>query len=79
MNSFGFGRYARSGSAAVALLAGCGGSQPPVGVPGAMPQNPAVAPNSTMAHHSGANASSYQSSVSLCRRHRRPKPAGELD
>ncbi len=60
MNSFGFGRYARSGGAAVALLAGCGGSQPPVGVPGAMPQNPAVAPNSTMAHHSGANTSSYQ-------------------
>jgi uncharacterized repeat protein (TIGR03803 family) len=54
------GRYAVSISVAVALLAGCGGSQPPVGVPGAMPQPPAVAPNSTMAHHSGATSSSYQ-------------------
>jgi hypothetical protein len=29
--------------AAVALLAGCGGSQPPIGEPGAMPQSPAIA------------------------------------
>jgi uncharacterized repeat protein (TIGR03803 family) len=28
--------------AALALLAGCGGSQPPIGAPGAMPQSPAI-------------------------------------
>ena len=31
--------------AAVALLAGCGGSQPPIGAPGAMPQASALATN----------------------------------
>ena len=33
-------RYALSAGVAVALLAGCGGSQPPIGAPGAMPQIP---------------------------------------
>jgi hypothetical protein len=33
-----FGRYALSSSMALAMLAGCGGSQPPIGAPGAMPQ-----------------------------------------
>jgi hypothetical protein len=28
---------------AAALLAGCGGSQPPIGAPGAMPQTSAIA------------------------------------
>lgn len=41
------GSLARSalsiGVAAVAFLAGCGGSQPPVGAPGAMPQDSAIA------------------------------------
>jgi hypothetical protein len=38
-------RYALSLSAAAALLAGCGGSQPPIGAPGTMlPQSaPAIA------------------------------------
>ncbi len=36
-------RYALSMGAAGALLAGCGGSQPPVGAPGAMPRAPAFA------------------------------------
>jgi sugar lactone lactonase YvrE len=34
-----FGRYALSICAAVAMLAGCGGSQPPIGALGAMPQS----------------------------------------
>ena len=37
MKSFGLSRYALSGGVAVALLAGCGRSQPPIGAPGAMP------------------------------------------
>ena len=39
MKSFGLGKYALSGGVAVAMLAGCGGSQPPIGAPGAMPQS----------------------------------------
>jgi hypothetical protein len=35
--------YALSGCLASALLAGCSGSQPPIGAPGAMPQTSAVA------------------------------------
>ncbi|HEX3458315.1 MAG TPA: hypothetical protein VHR97_10215 [Candidatus Baltobacteraceae bacterium] len=31
------------GAAAVAFFVGCGGSQPPISTPGAMPQNPAIA------------------------------------
>lgn len=38
-----FSRYAVSSGAVVALLVGCGGSQPPMGTPGAMPQNRAAA------------------------------------
>jgi hypothetical protein len=38
-----FGHYARIGCVAAALLAGCGGSQPPTGAPGAMPQSRAIA------------------------------------
>jgi hypothetical protein len=38
MKSFRFSRYAFSGGVAVVLLAGCGGPQPPIGAPGAMPQ-----------------------------------------
>jgi hypothetical protein len=33
-----FSRHALSSCVAVAMLAGCGGSQPPIGAPGAMPQ-----------------------------------------
>jgi hypothetical protein len=40
MKSFGLRRYALSGGVAFALLAGCGGSQPPIGAPGARPQTP---------------------------------------
>ncbi len=38
-----FGRYALNGCVAAALLAGCGGSQPPIGAPGAMPRRAATA------------------------------------
>jgi hypothetical protein len=43
MKSFDFSRFALSISAAAAFLAGCGGSQPPIGAPGAMPQSRAIA------------------------------------
>lgn len=36
----GFGRYALTCCVAAAMLAGCGGSQPPMPVPGTMPQSP---------------------------------------
>jgi hypothetical protein len=38
-----FSRYAISICAAAAFLAGCGGSQPPIGAPGALPQSRAIA------------------------------------
>jgi hypothetical protein len=38
-----FSRRALTCSAAAAMLAGCGGSQPPIAAPGAMPQTPAIA------------------------------------
>jgi hypothetical protein len=41
MKSLNLGRYALCSCVATAMLAGCGGSQPPVGAPGAMPQRPA--------------------------------------
>jgi len=34
-----FSRYALGSCVAAAMLAGCGGSQPPIGAPGAVPQN----------------------------------------
>jgi hypothetical protein len=36
MKNVGFGHYAVSACVAVAMLAGCGGSQQPIGAPGAM-------------------------------------------
>ncbi len=38
MNNLGLGGYASSSCVAAAFLAGCGGSQQPIGAPGAMPQ-----------------------------------------
>ncbi len=43
MRSLGLSRYALAIGAATALLAGCGGSQPPIGAPGSMPQSQAIA------------------------------------
>jgi hypothetical protein len=42
MKSLEFSRFALSVGAAAALLAGCGGSQPPIGAPGVMPQTSAT-------------------------------------
>jgi hypothetical protein len=39
----GLARCALSSCVAAAMLAGCGGSQPPIGAPGAMPENHARA------------------------------------
>ena len=49
MRSLDFGRYALCICAAIAMLAGCSGSQPPIGAPGAMPLNYPI--NSTEAAH----------------------------
>ncbi len=43
MRVLGSGRHALTSCAAVAMLAGCGGSQPPIGGPGAIPQPSAIA------------------------------------
>jgi hypothetical protein len=43
MKHFDVRRYALSDCTAIALLAGCGGSQPPIGAPVAMPQTSAIA------------------------------------
>jgi len=40
MRSTDLGRYALSSCVAAAMLAACGGSQPPIGAPGAMPLQP---------------------------------------
>ena len=42
MNSIDLGGYALSSCLAAAILAGCGGSQPPIGAPGAMLQSRAI-------------------------------------
>jgi hypothetical protein len=46
MKSLGLSRYALAFGAASVFLAGCGGSQPPIGAPGAMPQSRAAATGS---------------------------------
>jgi hypothetical protein len=51
VTSLTLGRYAISICAAAAMLTGCGGSQPPIGTPGAMPQSSA---NATHAAHGGS-------------------------
>src|SRR5580693_9055001 len=43
MGTLALSRFALSISAAAALLAGCGGSQPPIGAPGAIAQTSALA------------------------------------
>jgi len=43
MKGLNLGRYALSSCVATALLAACGGSQPPIGAPGATPQSRAIA------------------------------------
>ena len=43
MTHLGLGRYTVRLAAVVVLLTGCGGSQPPIGAGGAMPQTSAIA------------------------------------
>ena len=43
-----FGRYALCSCVAAAMLAGCGGSLPPIGAPGPMPQSSAIAAHAAM-------------------------------
>ena len=43
MRVLGSSRYALTSCVAAAMLTGCGGSQPPIGAPGAMPQTSAIA------------------------------------
>src|ERR1700734_3789453 len=43
MRSLDLNRFVLSVSLASAMLTGCGGSQPPIGAPGAMPQTSALA------------------------------------
>jgi sugar lactone lactonase YvrE len=43
MKSLDFGRYALTSCVAVAMLAGCGGSQPPIGASGVVPQTSPLA------------------------------------
>jgi hypothetical protein len=52
MKSLGLGRVALCICATAAMLAGCGGSQPPIGAPGAMPQR--CAPRSLRASAAGS-------------------------
>ena len=40
--SFGSRRYVLTSCMAAAMLAGCGGSQPPICAPGATPQTPSI-------------------------------------
>jgi|SRR5580700_1446672 hypothetical protein len=51
MKSLDFGRFALSMGVGVAMLAACGGSQPPAGAAGALAQSPAIA---TRAEHGGS-------------------------
>jgi hypothetical protein len=48
-------RFALAISLTAALLAGCGGSQPPLGTPGALPQAAAIAPARSAAHRLSAS------------------------
>ena len=62
MKTLGFGRHVLGIAAAAALLAGCGGSQPPIGAPGVMSQ-------STQFRHTGTDmcciASAAETAVNL--------------
>jgi uncharacterized repeat protein (TIGR03803 family) len=42
------------------FLIGCGGSHPPIGVPGVMPQALEIPPGRTITHHIGSDSSPYQ-------------------
>ncbi|MGA7248559.1 MAG: choice-of-anchor tandem repeat GloVer-containing protein [Candidatus Cybelea sp.] len=60
-----FSRYAFGVSTAAALLAGCRGSQPSIGAPGAMPESQTVARTQVAVHSIRAASSSYRSLYSF--------------
>jgi hypothetical protein len=62
MGTFALNRHAVSIVVAAALLTACGGSQPPIGAPGAIPQGRAIA---THAEPSGSCSSQYLECVKL--------------
>jgi len=53
-------RSALTSCVAAAMLAGCGGSQPPIGALGAMPQAPAIAQARAIVRHIRTTSSSYR-------------------
>ena len=55
MKSLDFSRYVLYSCVAAAILAGCGGSQPPIGAPGAMHESPAIPSH---ANHSASSTGS---------------------
>jgi uncharacterized repeat protein (TIGR03803 family) len=57
---FHIGHYALSGCVAAAMLAGCGGSQPPIGAPGATPHEQSVMRARAISRPIGIALSSYR-------------------
>ena len=53
-------RYSLSSCVAAIILSSCGGSQPPIGAPGAMQQNPAIAPAYTSANRIASESPDYR-------------------
>ncbi|MGA8098728.1 MAG: choice-of-anchor tandem repeat GloVer-containing protein [Candidatus Cybelea sp.] len=51
MRRWNLSHYAISSCVSAALLAGCGGSQPPIGAPGALPQTSALATRTNRTHY----------------------------
>jgi hypothetical protein len=65
MKSLDFGSCALICSATVAMLAGCGGSQPPIGAPGAIPQTSAIAAHAERGKSWMLPEASYESDYAL--------------
>ncbi|MFY9720560.1 MAG: hypothetical protein WAK16_13055 [Candidatus Cybelea sp.] len=61
MRSLSLSRYAVSSCATAALLAGCGGSQPPINAPGAMPHSRAISSHADR----GASCQYYAECITL--------------
>ena len=75
MKSLGFGRYAIWSCAAAAMLTGCGGSQPPIGAPGEMPQGSARSLTAIRGHRA---SSAYQVLYRFDQRDGGRDPVGQL-
>lgn len=68
MNSLGYSRHALTSYAAAAILAGCGGSQPPIAAPGATQQTFAIATHAaprSSALKPGAQTPGYKATAPL--------------